>query len=216
MAQSASLRWLDGHGWLVFSGSVIEGSEVRAQALSRLAADGAVAYISLADDGGDALLDDMEDLGAPTGYIVDIQHEPLPVILEQLKDVSMVVIEGSNSINALRQLLSVEALAGVRDAYERGAIVLLEGLTMNLFGKWFMSDEGDIFEGLAWLEDAFLEPNVTSVTESKALQDVLATQPTAIAIGISEGSALALCGDGKIELWGEKQVTISLGRNYHD
>lgn len=216
MAGLSFLRWIDGNGWLVFAGGATKEGDVRARALARLDAGGAVAYISLANDGGDALLDDMEDLGAPTGFILDVLHEPSGVVEEQLKSVAMVVIEGATSIDSLYRALSESVIEAIRAAYERGALILLEGLAINLFGTWLMSDDGVIYEGLGWVHEAFLEPNVTSAQDSRAVQDVLMSQPKAIAIAIGESSALALGGDGTLEVWGDKQVTISLGGYYQN
>ncbi|MGB1287588.1 MAG: hypothetical protein ACPG7F_13695 [Aggregatilineales bacterium] len=208
------LRWQKGAGWLVFSGGHSAGSPLRAQALARAKAAGGVAYISLLPDGGDALLDDMEDLGAPAGYIVDIVYEDAESIMEQLEFVAVLVIEIGESIDALYQAFqnSVAAKA-IQQAYENGAVVLIEGLAGNLFGKWVISDSGRVIAGLNWVENAFIEPGVSQADESRAVQAILASEPDAISIEINTGSALVL-GAGQLEIWGEKEVTISLGSAY--
>jgi len=208
------LQYLAGRGWLVFSGGNTAGSEVRAQALSRAKTYGAVAYISLADDGGDALMDDMEDLGARTGYFVDLQYESSDEILEQLQAASLIAIEVGSSLDALYDAFQGAAIEGVRKAYQRGAIILLEGLAINLLGRWVVSDNGELLQGFNWVQNAFIEPQSGGIDDSRAVQAVLQAMVDAIAINIDSGSALALGPDGQVELWGEQAVTISLGRQY--
>jgi hypothetical protein len=214
MAKSTLIEWITGNGWLVFAGGSQDNGEIRAQALSRADADGAVACISFAPDGGDALLDDLEDLGAPSGYIIDLQYEDDASVITQLKNASVVVIEVDDSLNVLYNAFNEATIGGLREAYENGAIILLEGLAMNLFGKWVVNDDGDVLDGLNWVKNIFLEPNATSADESRAVQDILTAHPEAIAIEIGELSALALGAGGLIEVWGERQVTISLGKQY--
>ena len=74
MRRPFPIRWPESNGWLALSGSPGPRSDIRAQALSRANANGVIACISLADDLGDDLMDDLADLGAPTGYLVDLQE----------------------------------------------------------------------------------------------------------------------------------------------
>jgi len=211
----AILKWFDSDGWLVFSGGVTSGSPIRAQALTRAIAEGGVAYISLAEDTGDSLLDDMEDLGAPTGYMVDLIHDEPETIVEQIKEASVVVIEIGESVDALFRVFRAPAQEGIQRALERGAVVLIEGLAINLFGKWTLSDSGDILQGLDWVQNSFLEPASEGIESSRAVQAVMQNMPDTLAISISEGSALALGPNSQVETWGEKQVTLSLTEAKH-
>ena len=216
MAEKGFLRWIDGAGWLVFSGGVAPGSPIRAQALARADADGNVVYLSLADDTGDALLHDMEDLGAPAGYLVDILNEDANTIYEQIKDASVIVLEIGDSLDALYRAMSEATVKGIREAYEHGAVVLIEALAVNLFGHWVVSDAGQLLQGLGWVQHAIIEPDARGFADSRAVQAVLSTQPDAVAVSIAAGSALALGGGNQVELWGAQQVTISLGSQYSD
>lgn len=206
------LRWIEGKGWLVFSGGA--SSEIRSQVLTRAEADGAVAYVSLSEDRGDALMEDMDDLGAPTGYLVDLTQDRGEGLKRHIEEASVIVIEVGSSLEPLLQTLDDDTKAVLRGAYEQGSVILIEGLAINAFGRWVVDDDGGIVEGLNWLEDVFLEPSVTSAEESRAVQDIMQVYAQAIAIEIAEESAIAFGGDGRVELWGEQQVTISLGRQY--
>lgn len=209
-----TLTFLSGNGWLVFSGGNSAGSPIRSQVLARAKGYGTTAYISLADDGGDALMDDMEDLGARTGYFVDLDYDAPETLDEQLQAATTIIIEVGSSLDALHEKLNGAALNAIKAAYERGAIVLIEGLAINLFGRWLISDDGAMLDGLDWVQNAFLEAESRGIEDSRAVQLVLSEHPEAIAINIAAGSALAM-GVGGIEVWGEdKEVTISLGRGY--
>ena len=85
---------------------------------------------------------------------------------------------------------------------------------MNLFGQWVLSDDGELLDGLDWVKNTFIEPESSGMEDSRAVQMVMAQIPDALAINIAIGSALVLGPDGQIEIWGEKNVTISLGRSF--
>ena len=211
----STLQYLSGRGWIVLSGGNTSGSPIRAKTLTRAREYGITAYISSADDGGDSLLDDMEDLGARSGYFIDPEYDEPDDIIEEMKTASVIVIEVGSSIDNLYKMLKGAPIEGIRQAYERGGVVLIEGLAVNLFGRWVVSDQGEILEGLNWIQNAFIEPQSTGAEDSRAVQAVLNEMADAIAINIDSGSALALGPDGAVEVWGEeKKVTISLGSKY--
>lgn len=214
MAERGFLRWRDGAGWLVYAGGPGELSSVRSQALARATAEGAVAYLSLAEDGGDSLLDDMEDLGAPTGYIVDLMAEDPETIVPLIREAGIVVLEAGVSVDALYELAFGPVMDAIDEAFQRGALILVEGLAVNIFGRWVLSDNGHLLSGMDWVRDGFLEPNASGLEDSRAVQAIIQTEPDAIAISISADSAIALGPDGEVELWGNGRVTVSLGQNY--
>lgn len=216
MARNNVLRWLDGRGWLVLSGGYVSGSEIRATALGRAAADGGVAYLNLGGEvgSGEHALSDMDDLGAPPGYIVDVLTEDDETIQTKLADAGIIVVEAGANLTDVRSAVLGATSRGMQTAYQNGAVVLVEGLSIGVFGEWVMLESGTLASGLKWLENGVLLPGITAVSESEIGKTVLNRQPSAIALGIGIGSALALGPDGEVETWGGKQVTIALGRNY--
>lgn len=216
MAGNNVLRWRDGRGWLVFSGAAEAGSEVRAQAIGRTAADGGVAYISFGSNTevAEAALLDMEDLGASSGYLVDVLSEDDETIRTKLAESSMIVIESDADAQSVRSGLLGAAAEGIESAFANGALILAEGLTAAAFGQWIMSEVGQMIDGLGWLEQSIILPGVVAVAESTAGRSALYDQPSALALGIGVGSALVLGPDGELELWGHKQVTVALGRGF--
>jgi hypothetical protein len=213
MASNKVLRWLDGRGWLVLAGGASD--EIRALALGRASADGGVAYISFGSPQlAEKTLDDMEDLGAPSGYLVDVLSEDDETVQSKLADTSMVVINGGSSVGDVRGAIMGAAASGIQEAFASGALILAEGINAMLLGAWVILEDQSLVSGLDWVESALIMPTLTSVSASQTVQEVLNEQPMGIAIGIGAGSALALGPDGEVETWGDKQVTIALGRNY--
>lgn len=210
-----TLNYLAGRGWLIFSGGNTADGEIRAQAIARAKTYGITAYLSLADDGGDSLMDDMEDLGARSGYFIELEYDESEEVLEELKTSSLVVIEVGTSIDALHKALQGDVLESVKQAYQNGGVILIEGLAVNLFGRWLVADDGAIMDGLNWVKNAFIEPESTGAEDSRAVKAVLSEMADAVAINIEAGAALALGPNGAIELWGEDaNVTISLGKKF--
>jgi hypothetical protein len=215
MAQNNVLRWLDGRGWLVFCGGHDASSEVRALALGRASADGGVAYISFGSgELGEQALMDMEDLGAPSGYLVDVLTEDDQTIQNKLADAGIIVVESGISAAVVRSALLGAAVEGMKVAYQHGAVILAEGFSAAVFGAWITGDAASPVAGLAWFENIVVVPGITTAEQSREVQAILSSQPAAIAVGIGLDSALALGPDGEVETWGKRQVTVTLGRNY--
>jgi len=209
MASNNVLRWKDGRGWLILSGDA--NSDIRAQALWRVSADGGVAYLG---EQREQILDDMEDLGAPAGYLVDVMAEDDETVEAKIADAGMVVIGGDTSASEARSGLMGAAARGMQAAFGNGAVVLAEGQSAAAFGTWVAAASGELPSGLDWLESVLVLPGVTSLAESDLARSALSKDPSVIVIGIGAGSALALGPDGEVETWGDKQVAIALGSNY--
>lgn len=208
MPTQSVFHWPDGRGWLIFSGGASD--DIRAQALGRAAADGGVACVALSGD-PDLLLDDIADLGAPSGYIVDVLGDDDPVLQDKLGQAGMVIITGGDSPAGARGALRGVPLEGIETAYANGGVVLLEGVVASAFGAWLIGADG-IESGLEWLIGAAVLTGVDKA--AVAAKPVLDAQPTAIAVGIMPESALALGPDGQVEIWGNREVTVALGAAY--
>ena len=89
--------------------------------MSRYDGSSAIAYISLAGDLGDALMDDMAELGAPTGYLVDLEEGDNNEIYERLSSAGMIVIEAEPDAEALRSLMSQTVLSALKSALDQTA-----------------------------------------------------------------------------------------------
>ncbi|MBA3871273.1 MAG: hypothetical protein H0X30_19180 [Anaerolineae bacterium] len=216
MARNNVLQWRDGRGWLVLSGGYLPDSDVRAQTIGHIDADGSVAYVSFGSnaESTEILMNDMQDLGAPPGYFVDVLSEDDDTIRAKLGEAGLIVVEsGANSAD-MRSALMGAAVEGMQTAFENGAIILLEGKSASVFGAWLLLETGEIRQGIGWLSQMFVLPGVTEVALSEEGREALKEEASALAVGIGEGSALALGPDGEVEPWGEGRVTIALGRSF--
>ncbi len=213
MGANNVFRWIDGAGWLVLSGGADSFGEIRARVLGRAAADGGVVYISLDIEDGE-VIDDMDDLGAPTGYTLDVISEDDETIVKHLTEASVVVVQNADSVDNLLSALSGAATKGLQAAFERGAVILAEGLGAHVFGAWVVAGPGQLKPGLDWVKKAFIIPTAAGVADADKVRETLEKQPEAIAIGIRTGSAMVFGPGGEIETWGDGQITVALGSGY--
>ncbi|MFN8379220.1 MAG: hypothetical protein U0452_11175 [Anaerolineae bacterium] len=202
-------RWRDGRGWLVLAASAQD--ETRAHVLSRAAADGAVAVVALGPVAADVVLDDLEDLGAPAGYIVDVISESDEDILLKIGEAGVVTLTATGDPDAARSALAGAAVQALDRAYQNGAIVLAEGAAAQAMGEWLLSD-GVTPNGFGWLENAVIELGAPPVGgEAMA---VLESHPEGLAIALAEDAAVAFGPDGQVELWGSRRVAVTLGASW--
>ncbi len=207
--------WKDGRGWLVLSGGTEPTGAVRANAIGRAAVGEVVASIVISGEQttNDDVLADLQELGAPAGYVVNALTEDDDSIRQQLKEAGLIVLSSTAPPRELRSVLLGAALDGVTEAYERGAVILAEGTAASVFGAYLIDGE-HIVDGLGWLERGFIAPGVTSAANSADVQWITGKQPDIVVVGMGVGSALALGGAGVVETWGSKQITIALGSAY--
>jgi len=217
MPQNNIIRWKDGRGWIVLSGGDDTGSVVRASAIGRSTAGGVTAYLTFGSDSADAekILDDMEDLGASSGYLVDVLTEDDETIRERLSEAMLIVLQTATDPDDVRSGLIGAAMDGIEAAYANGAVILAEGTTAALFGTWFLLSDNQVGGGLDWLEHILVVPGINAIADSPMAHSFLRSQPDAVAIVVGKGAALALGPDGEIEKWGNGQVTVALGSGYH-
>lgn len=209
-------QWKDGRGWLVFSGGNDATGAVRATAIERASADGGLAVLVMGDAvAADDALQDMQELGAPAGYLVDVLTEDDDTIRQRIGEAGIVLLSSDSPPNELRSGLLGAAIEGVETAYERGAIIALEDQAAAVFSTYFLAGEA-VGAGFEWLQHIAVVPGMTSAAESPIAQAITAQQPEAVVVGIGEGAALALGGDGTVETWGNKAITIALGSAYTD
>lgn len=212
MSAAAPFTWHESRGWIVLSGAPDALSEVRAQALSRCDGAGAIAYVSLAADRGDALMDDMAELGAPSGYLVDLEASDNNEIYERLSGASMIVIEGEGAGDDLRARMTQTVFSALKSALERGALLLLEGGAAAMAGERRLTEAGGIGAGLNLAQKVVILARSDGSGETDSARRIQRELPAAAVIGLARGSALALGPAGQIETWGDGDVRISLGQ----
>lgn len=218
MPQAHIFRWRSGQGWLVLAGGgpwhTDANFALESQLLSHTHAGGPVAYIWAASDAetADRHLDALGDMGARTGYLVDIMTETDDTLHTQLIEAGIVILgDGPNPLNLLDGLVG-PAMAAIEEAYERGATIYAPGHSAALMGTHILGD-GEVLDGFGWLTRAFVVPYHTTEI-APALRESLLHYPSSYGAGLAEGAGLALGPRGQVEVWGNQQVTISLGQQY--
>jgi hypothetical protein len=215
MNDSLALQWVTGEGWLILAGAPDAGSAIRAKALGRLRPRGGVAYIGLSDISADAIMDDLDDLGAPTGYLVDLLAEDDDDIFELLNEASMIVLDGREPVTRLLDALRGPAILGMLEAYRQGAVIYAEGSSAALFGLHWLDRIGTLQEGMGWLNDALVIPADISRDQLNAVAaPVFRQHPRTLAFALPDGSAVALGPEGFAEVWGDSPVAITLGPGF--
>ena len=206
------LRWPDGPGWLVLSSGLENPAnimdDVRAAALTRISIDGGLAYVGIRESDHDDLLDAMADLGAPTGYFVNIMIEDDDTIRDLLENAGMILLTSNIDVERLRSGLMGAAMEGLASAFARGSVILAEGDAIRLFGAIV----DDTTPGFEWLERSIILPNVASIGDVSFAKQLLESAAIQIAVGVGENSALVLGPEKRIETWGDGHITVVLGR----
>lgn len=205
-------EWKAGGGWLVLSGGADPTSAIRAAVIERSAADGGLACVSFGDDAAaEQILEDMQDLGAVSGYLVDVFSEDDDTLKDRLGDASIVVVSGGNGAQ-VRSALMGAALVGIERAYSNGGIVLVEGASVEAFGEFCFNADGTLGSGFGWLARCWLTADATLHAQDAAVQAVLMPNPQAFVMSVGAGSAFVVGLD--VETWGNRQIQLLLGAAY--
>lgn len=211
-------QWHDGAGWLILAGGkagTVSVEEVETLALGKTLPGEPIAYIHAAGnvETADRHLAALEDAGAPTGYLVDVQTEDDDTLREQLAQAGLIIVGDGPDLGALRNGVTGAALEGIGQAFARGSSVLAIGGGAAVFGQNFETD-GQIREGLAWLVRALIIPNYQADRDTPQVRSLLEQLPDLYSLNIGPESALALGPNGEVELWGENAVGVTLGAAY--
>jgi hypothetical protein len=201
------LRWMNGRGWIVLSGGADD--DIRGTAINRSSADGGIACVALSG-AGDPLIDGIVELGAPSAYLVDLLTEDDQSIRDKLSEAGVVLIDSAPTSHDARSMLRGAAIEGIQEAYDNGAVILIEGASAAAFGTWLV--EGSADSGLEWIDGAVVLDGIDQA--AARARPVFDLQPSAVAIAVQRGSALALGPEGQVEAWGAQEVTIALGPAY--
>lgn len=209
MTGQAPFGWRDGEGWLILSGGAHPLSEIRALALSRCNPFADVACIAQTDSIGDALLDDLAELGAPSGYHIDLAEQDNNELYERITSAGMIVI-AAQCADSLRRALRQTAVHALKQALSGGVLILCEGAAAGLFGEQRWSAPDGLTRGLNFVQGAVILPAGAESSDQVA-QVVRSERPEVAAIRLARGSALALGPGGQLETWGDHDITIRLG-----
>jgi hypothetical protein len=220
MPQANIFRWRAGTGWLVLSGGGPRDSEavldIEAKMLNHTVSLGPLAYIWTADDidTADWHMDAMRDLGARTGYLVDIMTEDDETLIRQLGEAGVIVLGDGPRQHELRQALDGAPIHSIETAFDRGATVYAIGHSAAMLAAYSLSGETPT-PALNWLADSIILPGY-KVDQAERLRRSVYQQPDSYGLGLGQEAALALGPNGEVQIWGDPAaVTISLGQHFN-
>lgn len=223
MPQANIFRWRAGNGWIVLSGGgppdADDNLAIEAGVLTRTVSQGPIAYVWAARDieAADKHMDSLRELGARTGYLIDILTEDDDTLSRQLREAGVIILGDGPRVAVLRDALVGVAWRAIEESFSRGATLYVAGQSAAIMGAYMIPDDtaGDApSDGAGWLADALILPGYAP-DQADDLRDHVAQLPDGgYGLGIGAGAALALGPDGSVEVWGNTQITVSLGRSY--
>lgn len=218
MPQVNIFKWRPGSGWLVLSGGgdLLDGNleAIEAAMLMRTLSQGPLAYLWAAGDvdTADRHMDALRDLGARTGYLIDLISEEDDVIYRQVSEAGVIVLGDGPSTRTLRDALAGVALTGMQEAFDRGATVYAAGASAAIMGAAFV-ERGALVDGIGWLASAVIMPTYTP-EQAADLRAWVREVPEGYGLGLGPGAGIAFGPLGEVEVLGSGAVTVSLGQHY--
>lgn len=219
MLQNNIFRWRTGRGLIVLAGGGDPNSEdnlsITANLLSHTLSQGPIAYIWAASniEQADLHMDLLRDLGARTGYLVDILTEEDDALARQLNEAGVIILGEGPSGERLQEALVGVALQAIEDAYRRGATLYAIGPSAGALGTYAVRG-ADLIEGFNWLAGSIILPGY-SPEDAERLRAWVHQHPDSYGLGLGAGAALMLGPNGELDVWGNGAITISLGQHYH-
>jgi hypothetical protein len=158
-------------------------------------------------------MESLAELGARTGYLVDILTEEEDILRQQLGEAGVIILGSGPRQDSLREALFGVAWQTIEEAFDRGATLYAEGLSASLMGAYGLEGQ-TLVKGFNWLAQSIILPGYTldAVTD---LRRAVQQHPDTYGLGLGEGAALAFGPNGEVEVWGDATaITVSLGQNY--
>jgi hypothetical protein len=215
MPQNNIFRWHPGGGWLILAGGgsweTDENLNIISSLLTYTVSLGPIAYVWAASDveQADHHMDALRDLGARTGYLIDILTEEEDVIQHQLSDAGVIILGDGPQDETLRDALAGIVLRSMEEAFNQGATIYAIGSSASALGA-YAPQAGSLVKGFSWLENSIILPGYTA-EQADQLRGWVQQHPNHYGLGIGQGAALALGPQGQVEVWGNQAVTVSLG-----
>ena len=229
MGQAGPLRWRTGRGWLILvgGGELEDIADIHRAAIEAMSDESPVVYVPTASakpdagrERGQLVVEQMEELGGPVGYVAPIfsrADASDPKNVRRLTQAGLVYL-GNGSAQRLVEMLAARGTAtfnALAAAFEAGAVVIAEGEAACALGAWGLGADGSLRAGWGWLSDALICPSFDDSTAA-ALRAAIKSKPECLGLGIPQGVALALGPENQVQTWSAsgKQVTVVLGHRF--
>jgi hypothetical protein len=161
--------------------------------------------------GLDLFLEEIEVLLQLQPALLDASLEP-PA---ELANASLIMLVGGSNqewIERLDQTLLGDLLL---QALADGAILLAVGPAAGATGTWSLSDDGEsLLDGLGWVVGAVVVADGSTPAGHEPIRMLLGERPRSYALGLGQHTLVALGPHGEIEVWGDYQPTVILGKGW--
>jgi hypothetical protein len=139
--------------------------------------------------------------------------EPAPV---EVVDVGLIVMGGVDQgcwSEALRSSATGEWVAG---RLQQGSVVFAGGAAAAALGDRIFHEraEPEGVSGLGWLPGAVLLPGVTDPADHPTVKRYLTRTDHSYALGLPQGTAVALGPQGQVEVWAGDPPKLVLGKGW--
>lgn len=131
-------------------------------------------------------------------------------------DVGLILVGGGDPDCWLKTLGSAAMGRWVSDRLDDGSAVFATGAAAAVLGSHVFDDEADPVgdTGLGWLTGAVLLPGILDPADCPGVRQYLSKTVHSYALGLPEGTAVAIGPQGQIEVWTGEPPKIVLGRGW--
>lgn len=206
-------------GWLVVAGGMPSDPMELVQVCDRLIekADPSLPAIWIDPERGpnpgiESMIEDL-DLVLPTPVE---RLEPGQAIPSEAIDAGLIVMGGADSERWSETLGPGGTGEWVMALLEKGSVVFAGGAAAAALGDLVLRDESDEggHPGLGWLPGALLLPRITNPADDPAIKRYLTQTDHSYALGLQEGTAVAIGPQGEVEVWTGEPPKLVLGRGW--
>jgi cyanophycinase-like exopeptidase len=222
---------------LVGGGELEDIVDIHRAALEATSDEAPIVYVPTASakpdagrERGQLVVEQMEELGGPVGYVAPIFSRADagdPKNVRRLTQAGIIYL-GGGSAQKLVETLAVPSAAvpsaaargtatldALAAAFAAGAVIIAEGEAACALGAWGLCADGVIRAGWDWLPDTLIRPAFDD-SAATALRDAIKSRPECLGLGIPPGVALALGPENQVQTLSAsgKQVTVVLGPRF--
>ena len=216
---SRIFRRIVGGGWLIVSGpspsNLDQGFErlLEAVDLSR-----PILFLRPEND----LSIESEQWAFDIGELLEIPLTPLDpgsvnagTLISSLLEAGLVLAAGGDESFWLDTLKTSLGSPQTDLAFNAETILWFTGAAGMVLGQWtYVVSMDEIMEGMGWLPGAILQQQESGQDLVEAVRWLLRNQSRSYALNLVGGATLALGLGGEIELWGEPNPAIVLGKGW--
>lgn len=205
-------------GWIALSGSLPrlggEYPQLAARLLEKMDLAASVLIVVPTDVDPAVVRRFREDVEALLGVSPAVEILRQEQALE-LSGVSFLVFAGGDVETWYSTLGREPSERRVLEFLDRGGVLLASDASGAGLGSWrFRPGIADPVRGLGWLPNGLILPGIADPGELQTVRELLASEDYAYALGLPEGTALAVGSEGEMEVWSRESPKILFGHGW--